>query len=292
MKKIYLVDDDEDDRMLARQALESVGEEVEIVDLMDGNELLILLEEALPTDPVLVLMDMNMPVMNGIEALSALKSRADLRHIPVVLFSTSENPNLVKQAYQLGANAYIVKPYTLDGYIRIAHAINLCFLNSYRPGGHAGLRKITGKNIVLIEDNSDHAALIELFMKNGAPGLNVIHQTSAESAIIFFQSLDKKASAAIDLIILDLYLPTRKQGLDLLAWLRTSYMDQGIPIAPVIVLSSSPHHLDIQASYRHHANAYLVKTAEPTRSFSYLTDLCSVWWDTISFPNRPVNGIA
>ncbi|MCF0048501.1 response regulator [Dyadobacter sp. LJ53] len=292
MRKIYLVDDDEDDRIMIRQALESVAEEIEIVELTNGKQLLFFLEENPSMEPSLILMDMNMPIMNGVEALSALKNRTNLRHIPVVFISTSENPNFVEQGYQLGANAYIVKPNTLDGYQRIAHAITLCFLNSYLPATRKGpLRKSKGKNVVVIEDNPDYAALMGILIKRDAPGLHVIHQSSAESAINFFESLDKTASAAIDLIIVDLYLPARKQGLDVLAWLRMSFMDKGIPIAPIVVLSSSGHHQDIQASYRLQANAYIVKPADPAGSFSFLTDLCSVWWETMSFPNKPASGI-
>ena len=105
MRKIYLVDDDEDDRMLIRQALESVSEEIEIVEFTNGKELLAVLEDNLSVEPSLILIDMNMPIMNGAEALSALKNRSDLRHIPVVLLSTSESSNFIEQAYQFGANA-------------------------------------------------------------------------------------------------------------------------------------------------------------------------------------------
>lgn len=293
MRKIYLVDDDEDDRMLIRQALESMAEETEIVEFTNGQQLLTFLEESCSIEPSLILMDMNMPIMNGVEALSALKDRSELRHIPVVLVSTSQSHTTIESAYQQGANAYIVKPYTLDGYLRMAHAVNLCFLNIYLPAAQTGtFRNTAGKNVVIIEDNPDHAELMEIFIKRDAPGLNVIRQTSAETAIDFFESLDKTASAAIDLIIVDLYLPARKQGLDLLAWLRMYFVDKGIPIAPVVVMSSSGHQQDIKASFKLQANAYLVKTAEPAGSFSYLTDLCAVWWDTISFPKKPENGIA
>ncbi|CAG5074795.1 Regulator of RpoS [Dyadobacter sp. CECT 9623] len=287
MKKIYLVDDDEDDRMFARQALESVTKDIEIVELTDGNQLLVVLEKNLCTDPSLVLMDMNMPLVNGMEALSALKSRDEWRHIPVVLFSTSENQNTVKQAYQQGVNAYMVKPSTFEGYIQMAHTVNLCFLNNY-PSSSLKLDAAVsaGKNVVIIEDNPDHAELMDFSLKKGIPGLNIIQHSSAESAVSFFESLDQKASAAVDLIILDLYLPTRKHGLDLLAWIQISFASKSIPIAPIVVVSASAHDQDIKASYGLQANAYLIKTAQPAQFFSYLTDLCYCWWNTIVFPRQ------
>jgi CheY-like chemotaxis protein len=285
MKQIYLVDDDDDDRLLARQALESVAEEIEIVELTNGYQLLAVLEAAPSVEPAMVLMDMNMPLVNGIEALAALKSRDDWRHIPVVMFSTNENPKFVEKAYQLGVNAYIVKPASFEGYTRMAQAVTLCFLNHYMPrGGDFYTDNDIAKNIVIIEDNPDHAVLMKFLLKKNAPKLNVVFQTSQESAVSYFKSLGEKASAAIDLIILDLYLPDREQGLDLLVWLRSTFMERGIPAVPIIVLSASSHQRDIKASYGLQANAYLTKTAEPAESFSYLTDLCSYWSDTISLP--------
>jgi CheY-like chemotaxis protein len=90
MTKIYLVDDDEDDRMLARQALESVIEGIDIIEFSDGNQLLDLIEDGLD-DLSLVLMDINMPRITALEVLSEIKGRLDQRHIPVVIFSTTES---------------------------------------------------------------------------------------------------------------------------------------------------------------------------------------------------------
>lgn len=286
MKQIYLVDDDEDDRMLTRQALESVTEEIEIVEFTNGKVLLTFLEASPSAEPAMVIMDMNMPLVNGMEALSAIKSREDWCHIPVVLFSTSAHPDMVTQAYQLGVNAYIMKPAIFQGYIRMAQAVTLSFLNRYLPQGHSSAVKSAVKNVVIIEDNPDHVALMDFFIKKDAPKLNVVFKSSQESAVHFFQSLGDKASAAVDLIILDLYLPSRQQGLELLAWLRSTFIEKGTPIAPIVVLSSSSHPQDVSASYGLHANAYLTKTAEPARSFAYLTELCAFWSDTISFPNK------
>jgi len=166
MKKIYLVDDDEDDLMFTRQALESVLEDVEIIELSDGSRLLDLMEQDDLQEPSLVLMDVNMPRVTGLEALSIMKSHPLRLHIPVILFSTSANPESVKTAYRLGANAYIVKPAAFEGYMHVAHAINLCFLNNYaavKPSLNA--KTLHGKNVMIIEDNSDHSSLMRLCLK-------------------------------------------------------------------------------------------------------------------------------
>ena len=287
MHKIYLVDDDEDDRMFARQALESVVSNIEITELSDGSQLLTLLKENSSVQPSLVLMDINMPLVNGLEALAVLRNTPDFRHIPVVMFSTTAISGSIEQAYALGVNAYIVKPVNFEDYMRMAHAVNLCFLNQYGeidPG--LILRPARTKNVLVIEDNFDHYALMELFIKKDAPKLNLIHKSTADSAMDFFSSLDKKESESVDMIILDLYLPTRNEGLDLLTHIRARYAENELPGVPIVVLSASDHPQDIKESYRNKANAYLVKTPEPARSFSYLSGLCYFWWNTISLPGR------
>jgi len=285
MHKIFLVDDDEDDRMFTRQALESVTSQIEITELSDGTQLLALLKEDNLNQPTLVLMDMNMPRLNGLEALSVLRSTPEYRHIPVVMFSTTTLASAVEKAYALGVNAYIVKPIHFDDYMRMAHAVNLCFLNQYSEIDPLLIRQpAEAKNVVIIEDNADHYALMELFLKKDAPELNLIHKETADSALDFFSSLDKKNSADIDLIILDLYLPKRQHGLELLTRIRSMFAGKELANVPIVVFSASAHPQDIKESYRNQANAYMVKTTEPERSFSYLSGLCYFWWNTISPP--------
>ena len=287
MHKIYLVDDDEDDRMFARQALESVVRDIEITELSDGSQLLTLLKDNRSVQPSLILMDINMPMVNGLEALTTLRNTPDFRHIPVVMFSTTAITSSIEQAYALGVNAYIVKPVNFDDYMRMAHAVNLCFLNQYGEIDSSLIRPpARSKNILVIEDNHDHYALMELFIKKDAPKLNLIHKSTADSAMNFFSSMDKTASDAVDLIILDLYLPTRNEGLDLLTHIRARYEENELSSVPIVVLSASAHPQDIKESYQNKANAYLVKTPEPARSFSYLSGLCYFWWNTISLPGR------
>lgn len=286
MNRIFLVDDDEDDRMFTRQALESIIENCGITELSDGNELLFSLQQQMPGEPSMVLIDMNMPRMNGLEALTAIRNNPDLCHIPVVMISTSANPESVKKAYELGVNAYIVKPTTYNDYLQIANAVNLCFLNNY-PSTCSSLKlaEIERKNVLVIEDNMDHYALMEFHLRQNVPQINLIHKSTAEEAVEYLDSSDDKAAKAIDLILLDLYLPSRKQGLDLLTRIR-AMSGLGHCSIPVVVISASGDPRDIRASYRSRANAYLVKTRQPAKGFSYLADLCYFWQHTIVSPAK------
>lgn len=116
---ILMADDDEDDRDLTRDALERT----ECVDQMefvaDGQDLIDYLRgdgayapAAERRHPSIILLDLNMPRKDGREALAEIKGDEDLRHIPVVVLTTSSDEVDVRRAYDLGANSYITKPVT------------------------------------------------------------------------------------------------------------------------------------------------------------------------------------
>ena len=115
---ILLAEDDEDDRQLTRDALtdEGLAESMQVVT--DGQELLDYLRQdgdyapdTVPTPrPSIILLDLNMPRLNGREALAEIKSDRALRQIPVVVLATSSDRQDVDNAYRLGANSYITKP--------------------------------------------------------------------------------------------------------------------------------------------------------------------------------------
>ena len=119
---ILLADDDPDDRMLTKRALEKSRLANSVYAVADGEELLDYLRRRGPyaeaeraPRPDLILLDLNMPRMDGREALQAIKSDPDLRHIPVVVLTTSEAEQDVLDSYDLGVNAFVTKPVTFEG---------------------------------------------------------------------------------------------------------------------------------------------------------------------------------
>ena len=119
---ILLADDDPDDRMLTMKALEKNRLANQVYTVQDGEELMdYLLRRGDYTDaeqapePGLILLDLNMPRKDGREALQEIKSNPDLRHIPVVVLTTSEAEQDVVQSYNLGVNAFVTKPVTFEG---------------------------------------------------------------------------------------------------------------------------------------------------------------------------------
>jgi len=115
---ILVADDDEGDRFLINKAMQANGVENPIRFLGDGQELVDHLNRNLemfkqasaPDLPCLILMDLNMPRLDGRETLKIVKGHAKFREIPVVILSNSKNPKDIAGSYQEGANSFFTKP--------------------------------------------------------------------------------------------------------------------------------------------------------------------------------------
>jgi CheY-like chemotaxis protein len=122
---ILMADDDVDDRDLAREALAESRVVNDLHAVNDGAELLEFVRhegrytaENAPR-PDLILLDLNMPKVDGREALEALKKDPRLRSIPVVILTTSRAEEDVVRSYDLGANSFISKPVTFAGLVEV-----------------------------------------------------------------------------------------------------------------------------------------------------------------------------
>jgi CheY-like chemotaxis protein len=106
---ILLVEDDTVDAMTVRRALKEAGSSRTLVHRLDGEEALEYLHTTNGDTPGLILLDLNMPRMNGLEFLECKQAEERLRDIPVVVLTTSTNAKDIERSYELGAKAYIVK---------------------------------------------------------------------------------------------------------------------------------------------------------------------------------------
>lgn len=281
-RPIYVVDDDEDDRMMMRGALEEVIDKVHVVDVANGYDLIKMLDtQEADLLPKLILMDMNMPSMNGLEALLLVRSIAKRKHIPVVMLSTSSNPQLINNAYQQGINAYVTKPDSYLDYTLIAEAINVCFLNNKPslPKTKKIPRSFRNQSILVIEDNENYWELMQDLLKQCMPGANLMYKSSTESALDFLESGWLTMSAPLKLILLDLYMPTRQHGLDLLDKIKQFLKDNNLLHVPIIVLSASDHFNDITDSYQHQANIYIVKPLDISEMIMHFNNLNLFIWN-------------
>ncbi|WP_106792071.1 response regulator [Aquimarina sp. Aq78] len=110
-----LIDDDEIERLKFARVLDKNNYPHKIVEAKNGEEALDILAQK-EQQPDIIFLDLNMPKMNGLEFLKELKSNATLQYIPVIILSTSNNHQDLKEAYKIGAAGYIVKPLKYEEY--------------------------------------------------------------------------------------------------------------------------------------------------------------------------------
>ena len=127
---ILMAEDDPEDAMLARDALQEAKLLNPLVVVEDGQQLMDYLHGTgafappYPTvHPGIILLDLNMPRMDGKEALAEIRSDPKLRDITVLVLTTSKAEEDVLRSYELGANSFIVKPVTFEGLVDVMRSI-------------------------------------------------------------------------------------------------------------------------------------------------------------------------
>jgi len=110
---VFIADDDEDDRLLLQFAFAQHSPECHLFFADDGLALLDALAHV-NSEPCLIILDLNMPRLNGFEALQVLRNSALYAHIPIVILTTSGDATDRQHAYELGANEFLIKPLSLD----------------------------------------------------------------------------------------------------------------------------------------------------------------------------------
>ncbi|MFB6772386.1 response regulator [Streptomyces sp. NPDC056337] len=126
---VLLIEDDEADAMLIEEALLQRGAR-NLGRAHDGVDGLGYLRDPANPRPDLIVLDLNMPRMNGSELLAVIKDDEHLRTIPVVVLTTSSAPDDVSSAYQRHANAYVTKPVDLDEFERAVQSIDAFYLET------------------------------------------------------------------------------------------------------------------------------------------------------------------
>ncbi|WP_372752519.1 response regulator [Mariniflexile sp.] len=107
---IVLVDDDEDDRMLFSEALEEISLKTSLSLFKHGQELLDYLFQPNIQLPSLIFLDINMPIVNGMQCLTEIRSKPELKDLFIAMYSTSSSDKDIEESFQKGANIYINKP--------------------------------------------------------------------------------------------------------------------------------------------------------------------------------------
>ncbi|MEM7106724.1 MAG: response regulator [Bacteroidota bacterium] len=109
-RHILLVEDDKVDAIAVRKAFKDTEITNTLIHASSGQEALKYLSDETPTKIGLILLDLNMPMMNGLEFLKERKQEPQLARIPLIVLTTSRNETDVQSSYELGISGYIVKP--------------------------------------------------------------------------------------------------------------------------------------------------------------------------------------
>ena len=130
---ILLVEDDRIDAMTVMRALRDLGSSNPIHHVTDGEKALIYLRDPANTRPMLILLDLNMPRMNGTEFLALIKADEVLRAIPVVVLTTSQEDRDRLCAFGLSAAGYMVKPVDYPQFVDVMRTVRDYWIRSETP---------------------------------------------------------------------------------------------------------------------------------------------------------------
>jgi CheY-like chemotaxis protein len=134
---ILMADDDDDDRLLTRDALAEAGLDGDLHFVQNGEELLDYLcrrgqykQATAAPRPGLILLDLNMPLKDGREALREIRADPELRRIPVVVLTTSKADTDIGSIYELGANSFISKPFQFEALVDVMKMLGQYWFNT------------------------------------------------------------------------------------------------------------------------------------------------------------------
>jgi len=122
-KPILLVEDDMVDVMTIKRALGELGISKELVHCRNGEEAIKYLNDEYNKAPSLILLDLNMPKMNGIEFVKEIKSDNIFKKIPIVVLTTSDNVKDIKESFELSVAGYMIKPSDYTEFVKTVRII-------------------------------------------------------------------------------------------------------------------------------------------------------------------------
>jgi chemotaxis family two-component system response regulator Rcp1 len=137
---VLFVEDNEAEQLIMKEAFKAAANQCNLAVVKNGVEALSYLKRQDPyqeaTTPNLIILDLSLPKKNGREVLTEIKKDPKLEHIPILIFSNSESQRDICQCYSLHVNAYMNKPSDFQGFIDLAHVIDVFWLKLVRYCAH------------------------------------------------------------------------------------------------------------------------------------------------------------
>jgi CheY-like chemotaxis protein len=150
LRPILLVEDNPNDLELSLTALEKSGLANEVIIARDGEEAFDYLfyrgkfESRTAVNPAVVLLDIKLPKIDGLELLAYIRKEESLKHLPVVLLTSSREEQDVLRGYRLGSNAYVVKPVGFSEFIKAIQDLGVFWAVLNEPPPNAMKGNVTG----------------------------------------------------------------------------------------------------------------------------------------------------
>jgi CheY-like chemotaxis protein len=141
-KPILLVEDDSVDAMTVKRAMRDLQVNHSVIHSVNGEEAMKYLTSPDSEKPFVILLDLNMPKMNGIEFLKVIKAHPELKTIPVIVLTTSKERRDILDSFELGASGYMVKPVDYSKFVEILSRIVIYWNSSELPKQEALLAEI------------------------------------------------------------------------------------------------------------------------------------------------------
>jgi CheY-like chemotaxis protein len=132
-KPLLVIEDDQVDVMTIKRALKEIHVVNPVIHMENGEDAIAYLRDAGNEKPCIILLDLNMPVMSGIEFLQIVKHDADLRRFPVIVLTTSEEQQDKLNSFNLGVAGYMAKPVDYRQFVEVMRSIDLYWTISELP---------------------------------------------------------------------------------------------------------------------------------------------------------------
>ncbi len=248
-RKIILIEDDSDHAELIVDVLQDEDIQNEIVLLKDGQEAVNFFENidisqrrVQSSQIDLVLLDINLPKIQGQGVLKLIKNSPEFCSIPVVVLTTSGESQTIERVYKCGANGYVIKPISYDGFVEKMRMVKEYWLNTEK----LSIKKDAKKGRILLADDDDVFLQVTSHLLQ-SEGYECLSATDAKTVI------EKLKSSHYDLLISDINMPGNKE-LELI-----KYLQEVGEVIPVILATGNPAiHSSIQ-SLHYPVLAYMFK---------------------------------
>jgi chemotaxis family two-component system response regulator Rcp1 len=315
--QVLLVEDSPGDVRLMQEAFRDINGSINLQVATDGVEAMAFLgREGAHVDalrPDLILLDLNLPRMDGREVLALIKQDDNLKIIPTVVLTTSETEADVVISYRLQANCYLRKPTQWDAFDSIVRSINTFWLAKARlpqpkptlqeiksqPGQESasslglgskreGIVKWIGADgmsidVLLVEDSPGDVRLTQEAFHDANPAIHLHVASDGVEAMAFLRREGIHVDAPRpDLILLDLNLP-KMDGREVLAHIKE---DDSLKLIPTVILTTSDAEADIVKSYQLQANCYLTKPVQLDEFESLVKSINDFWLTKVKLPQQ------